>query len=110
MNHQWVNVRAMETALTALLGVERMNVAKDLYRLLDNAENVGYQEGHKVGEEDGDQENFYTGYDVGFKDGENYAFQDVDIGTYATPLLGAAAALEPHETEQAPTPPADSPY
>lgn len=109
MNHILINERAMTTALTALLGVDRMNVVKDLYRLLDNTETAAYQEGYKAGDEDGTQDGFHRGYDAGYEQAQAVMY-GTDQPIIMPPLHGAAAALEPHETEQAPTPPADSPF
>lgn len=141
-----VNVRALEDVLVALLGRERANIVDELYRVVEAAEERGFNEGHTEGVADGDQENYYSGYTKGFTDGNDYYLSsepasqphyhdDVNVASTADlarslrlggsdvktsgayydameddSLHGTAAALEPHETEQAPTPPADCPF
>lgn len=85
MNREMVNVRALSVAVSALMGEQQAGMLADLYRLLDDAEKVGFDDGRDQGFEEGAQfgspEYYNNGYDLGYQHGKEDAPQTVDEQT-----------------------------
>jgi hypothetical protein len=92
MNTAELNITALVTAASALLGTEKANVLSELYTLLDNAEKIGFADGEKSVERAAQRgyeaaysdrltDTRHEGYKNGYADGmENCSAESYDIG------------------------------